>query len=158
MESDASIGPMAALTVAGVSFEVVHHAAASSHKDIEAITGLPVERSVKTLVLQDAAGRTIVVAIPGFRRVQYGRLARVLGTRRTDLRSAPEACLRGLGMEPGGATPICVRDDVVMVFDSAIPEMGVVYCGGGIPTQTFKIAAGDLVRLAATRIVAPITH
>jgi Cys-tRNA(Pro)/Cys-tRNA(Cys) deacylase len=150
--------PVGVLDRAGVNYRVVAHRPIRHQRDIEEHLTLPVERSVKTLVFQVADEQVILAVIPGPSRLNYRNLAEAVGLRRAQLRAAEPHVLTVLGMEPGGASPLCDRADVTTVFDSAVVDMGMVYCGSGHADRTLEVASGDLVRLARKAVVASITQ
>jgi Cys-tRNA(Pro)/Cys-tRNA(Cys) deacylase len=145
------------LRAAGVDFAVHRHPPIRTHADLEHLMAFPLERSVKTLVFSTPADRVVLVAIPGFARISYGSLARAIGVPRGQLEPAPASVLERLGMEPGGASPICRAEGLTVVFDAVVPEMGTVYTGSGKASYTIEVAADVLVRLVDAPVIAQVT-
>ncbi|MGW5637743.1 aminoacyl-tRNA deacylase [Streptomyces sp. NPDC003832] len=143
------------LRAAGVTFRVHTHPPVRTAEDVRRETGLSVADSVKTLVFT-ADDQVFLVAFPGLARLGYGRLARAVGLPRSRLRPAGEEVLRGLGMEPGGVSPVCSAPGVTVVFDTAVTRMGTVYCGSGRADRSVEVGAADLLRLAGTPLVADV--
>lgn len=139
--------PIEVLESAGVEFTLMAHPPIVGQADAERILGLPVERLLKTMVFRSATGTFILVALPAPARVSYPRLSAVVGVPRARLKQADGHDLRRLGMQPGGASPVCGVPGVVTVFDAAVPGMGTVYCGSGRADRTVRTDAGALVRL-----------
>ncbi|QMU70353.1 aminoacyl-tRNA deacylase [Streptacidiphilus sp. P02-A3a] len=139
------VSPVQVLERTGISFTLHEHVPIRTQSDIERELGLPVEQLLKTMVFR--TGQTfILAALPMQRRVHYGRLAKAAGVPRASLRQAEPEELRQLAMEPGGASPVCGRDGVLVVFDSAVLDMDRVYCGSGRADQSIEIDAGELLR------------
>jgi Cys-tRNA(Pro)/Cys-tRNA(Cys) deacylase len=147
--------PLAVLEAAEAKFAVLEHVPIIGQEDAERELDVPVERLLKTMVF--CAGETkILVALPVHGRVNYGKLAKAIGIPRGRLRQAEPADLRALGMQPGGASPVCGVDGVITVFDAAVPGMGTVYCGSGRPDRTVEVEATTLIDVVAP-IIAPVT-
>jgi len=51
---------------------------------------------------------------------------------------------------------VCADPGVTVVFDSAVPAMGRVFCGSGRADHTLEVDAADLVRVAPNAVVADI--
>lgn len=146
--------PLNVLADSGVSYTVRQHVPIVGRDDAERELGLPVDQLLKTMVFR--AGETMVLAaLPVHGKVNYGKLARAVGIPRSTLRQADAHDLAGIGMVPGGASPVCGVDGVVTVFDVGVPDMGVVYCGSGRADHTVEIEAKTLVELVEP-IVAPL--
>jgi|HubBroStandDraft_1064217.scaffolds.fasta_scaffold35276_3 Cys-tRNA(Pro)/Cys-tRNA(Cys) deacylase len=150
------VSPIGYLTSMGIIFEVHKHQPIRSKQDTLALVRFPIERSIKTLAFSTPDGTLLLVAFPGIERLDYGRLAKALHIKRSGLRPADTAQLLMLGMEPGGVTPISAAGNATMVFDSQVPEMGHVYCGGGTPDQTLRLHVKDIIQLASKTVVASI--
>lgn len=145
------------LDAAGEPYRVHTHPPIRGEGDLH-LTGLDWTRSVKTLAFVLPAGTIALVGVPGPARVGYGALARALGVSRSQLRPAPPDVIAGLGMEPGGVSPVCADAGVTLLLDASVPGMGTVYCGGGNPVTTLELDAGAFARVAVRTVVAPIVN
>jgi Cys-tRNA(Pro)/Cys-tRNA(Cys) deacylase len=143
------------LDAAGESYRVHTHPAIRGEADLH-LTGLDWTTSVKTLAFGLPDGTLALVGVPGPARVHYGAVARALGVSRSQLRPASAQAMTGLGMQPGGVSPICADPGVVVLLDSSVPGMGAVYCGGGTPEATVEVDAAALLRIAARPATADI--
>jgi len=148
------VSPVDVLRSAGAEFTVLTHQPIVGQADAEQLLGLPTGQLLKTMVFRTAAGGFILAALPAGARVSYRRLSTVVEVPRAKLRQADPADLAALGMQPGGASPVCGRSGVVTVFDPAVAGMGVVYCGSGRADQTVRIAAEVLIQLVGPRLAA----
>jgi Cys-tRNA(Pro)/Cys-tRNA(Cys) deacylase len=141
------VSPIELLRANGVAHQVSEHAPIRTYDDVQRVLGLPPDRLLKTMVFRTAAGRFLLVALPVLHRVSYGKLARAAGVPRAQLRQADAADLALIGMEPGGASPVCDGRDAAVIFDAAVPGMGRVYCGSGRADRSIQVDADDLLRL-----------
>ncbi|MCM3925368.1 YbaK/EbsC family protein [Frankia sp. AiPs1] len=143
---DGISSPEQVLLAAGVPFTAVDHQPIVGRADAE-LLGFPTERLLKTMVFRNADRGFVLAALPVTGRVNYGRLARAAGTSRAKLSQAAPEDLRALGMEPGGASPVCAAPGVVVVFDAAVRHMGVVCCGSGRADRTIQVDVDHLIEL-----------
>ena len=111
-------------------------------------------RLVKTVAFRTRAGALVLAALRGTRRVDYARLAALLGVNRRDLAAlSPPEVLAQLGVEPGGVSPLavlladCARARL-LVDQDVLEIRPTLYCGMGRPDRTLEISAQDLLRLA----------
>lgn len=146
------LSPEEVLRRSGVPFTVLDHVPIVGREDAETTLGLTTEQLLKTMVFRTADGGFVLAALPVTGRVNYGRLARAAGVSRAKLRQAEPGELSLLGMEPGGASPVCGLPDVVIVFDTAVTRMGTVYCGSGRADRTVQIEAAQLIELVGPKI------
>jgi Cys-tRNA(Pro)/Cys-tRNA(Cys) deacylase len=148
-------GPVDVLQASGVAFSVREHAPIIGHASAERELGLPADQMLKTMVFR-AGAATVLVALPASSRVHYGKLARAVGVQRSMLRRAEPDDLARIGMMPGGASPVCDADGVIIVFDVSALEMRTVYCGSGRADRTVQIEAKTLIDLLQP-VIAPVT-
>ncbi|MFF7415378.1 aminoacyl-tRNA deacylase [Streptomyces lydicus] len=146
------LSPEDVLRKSGVPFTVLDHVPIVGQEDAETKLGLATEQLLKTMVFRTAGDGFVLAALPVTGRVNYGRLARAAGVSRAKLRQAEPGELSLLGMEPGGASPVCDLPDVVIVFDASVTAMGTVYCGSGRADRTVQIEAARLIELVNPKI------
>ena len=113
-----------------------------------------VARIVKTVAFRIRSGGLVLAALRGTGRVDYPRLAALIGVNRRDLAPlSPEEVLELLGVEPGCVSPLLILGDAaVLINDDVLTIQPTIYCGIGRPDRTLEIAAVDLVRLTSGRI------
>jgi Cys-tRNA(Pro)/Cys-tRNA(Cys) deacylase len=126
---------------------VTEHAPIRGFEDAVGQLHLPPERLLKTIVFRASAGGFVLAALAAARHLSYGGLARAAGVPRAQLRQATADDMGLLGMEPGGASPVCGAGGVTVVFDHDVSAMGRVYCGSGRADRTVEVEAGELLRL-----------
>lgn len=133
-----------------VEFTLHEHAAVTTIEDAEEKASHLVERLIKTIVFQVKDGGWVLAGVPCHARVDYRKLAAVLGINRRQLRSvAPEDVRRELGFEIGGVGPFQVQEDVRVIFDDSLQRHEFVRCGSGKNTQTLELKFTDLVKISS---------
>jgi Cys-tRNA(Pro)/Cys-tRNA(Cys) deacylase len=152
VRDDVVLSPEEVLRNSGVPFTVLDHVPIVGQRDAETKLGLATEQLLKTMVFRTADGTFVLAALPVTGRVNYGRLARAAGVSRSSLRQAAPEELALLGMEVGGASPVCDRPGVTVVFDASVAAMDVVYCGSGRADRTVRIEAARLIELVGPAI------
>lgn len=146
---------VALLTNSGVAFEILHHEVIRTAADAErAVPGL-VDHLVKTVAFQIKDGVYVLAGVPARARIDYKRLADLLGVNRRLLRSlSPEQVEEALGFEVGGVGPFPVVAGLQIYFDNALAGAGQIYCGSGLNTRTVVMQFADLLAVSGGVLVA----
>ena len=92
--------------------------------------GVDEHRVVKTLVMEDDAGRPLVVLMHGDRNVSTKALARALGVKRVQP-CAPEVAERHSGYQVGGTSPFATRKQLPIYVEESILALPAIYINGG---------------------------
>ncbi len=123
-------------------------------EDAERNLSFDVARIVKTVAFRTRSGEIVLAAVRGIRRVDYARLAALVGVNRRDLAPlSPTEVEELLGVEPGSVSPFPLRDNALMFIDKdVLTILPTLYCGAGRSDRTLEIAPDDLVRLSGGRI------
>ncbi|MEU2509732.1 YbaK/EbsC family protein [Streptomyces sp. NPDC007863] len=144
----------AVLDADGCPYTVHEHAAAHSVTERQALP-FPWSQAVKTLAFTTPEIPLLLVALRAQDRVDYARLAAVLGTSRSRLRTADVALLATEGLAPGGVPPVSHRPGVPCLVDAAVAEPDrSVYCGAGTADRTLQIDSAVLARLPRAQVAA----
>ncbi|WP_298267063.1 aminoacyl-tRNA deacylase [Geobacter sp.] len=138
----------------GLPFVLHSHAATRTMEDAEQNLSFEVARIVKTVAFRTRNGGIVLAALRGTRRVDYPRLAALVGVNRRDLAPLSPEEVRGyLGVEPGSVSPLSFRENSdLLIDDDVLTILPTIYCGIGRPDRTLEMAPGDLVRLAGGRV------
>ena len=141
------------LTKSGVPFVIHSHEAMRTVEDMARNPLFDLTRIVKTVAFRTRNNKIVLAAIRGNRRVDYPRLAALLGINRRDLAPlSPEEVQEFLGVEPGSVSPVSVHDGALLLIDEeALTILPTLYCGIGRPDRTLEIAPGDLVKITGGR-------
>ncbi|NVN99485.1 MAG: YbaK/EbsC family protein [Geobacteraceae bacterium] len=129
---------------------VLHaHAAILTMADAEQQLPFDVARISKTIAFRRKDGGLILALLRGTARVDYPRLAELVGVNRRDLVPlSPDEVRELLGVNPGSVSPLMLRDDLtVYIEDDVLTILPTLFCGIGRPDRTLEISATDLVRL-----------
>lgn len=142
-----------AVTRGGAPFTVHTHAPT---RTVEEARNLPfdLERLVKTVAFRAAGATVVLAAVRGAARVDYARLAALVGVNRRALVALSPADVRELlGVEPGSVSPVPLRDTTRVFVDEDVLELRpTLFCGIGRCDRTLEIASQDLVRVSRARV------
>jgi Cys-tRNA(Pro)/Cys-tRNA(Cys) deacylase len=140
--------------LSGVPFVLHAHAATRTVEDAAQNLSFEVARIVKTVAFRTRNGGLVLAALRGIRRVDYPRLAALVGVNRRDLAPlSPEEVQELLGVESGSVSPIPLAEDAaVLIDDDVLTILPTIYCGIGRLDRTLEIAAADLELLTGGRI------
>jgi len=107
---------------------------------------------VKTLVMEDASGRPLVVLMHGDMEVSTKNLARLLGTK-TVVPCSPDVAQRHSGYQVGGTSPFGTRRRMPVYMERTILDLPRVYINGGRRGYLVGLAPGEIVRVLAPQLV-----
>jgi Cys-tRNA(Pro) deacylase len=92
--------------------------------------GMDEHSVIKTLVMEDDAGRPFVVLMHGDREVSTKELARTLGVKAIQPCS-PETAQRHSGYMVGGTSPFGLRKEMPIYIEETILQLPRIYINGG---------------------------
>lgn len=101
---------------------------------------------VKTLVMEDDAGKPMVVLMHGDREVSTKELARQVGVRSVRI-CKPEVANRHSGYLVGGTSPFGTRKAMPTYVERSILDLPRIYVNGGSRGFLVGMAPADLVRV-----------
>lgn len=130
------------------------HEATKTIAEAERNLSFDVTRIVKTVAFQTRDGALVLAALRGIRRVDYARLAGLLGINRRDLSAlSPEQVRERVGVEPGSVSPFALIPEALVFIDNDVLDISpTLYCGTGRPDRTLELAAADLVCAAGATV------
>jgi Cys-tRNA(Pro) deacylase len=114
--------------------------------------GVPEHEVVKTLVMQDEAGKPLIVLMHGDRKVSTKNLARQAGVKRIEP-CKPEAAQRHSGYQVGGTSPFGTRKNLPVYMEGSILELPKIYLNGGRRGFLVGLAPGEIVRTLKPQLV-----
>jgi len=114
--------------------------------------GVEEHHVVKTLVMQDEAGRPLIVLMHGDRKVSTKNLARQAGVKRIEP-SRPEDAQRHSGYQVGGTSPFGTKKKLRVFMERSILALPKIYINGGRRGFLVGVAPGELVRTLAPQLV-----
>lgn len=95
---------VAALTAAGLGFEITHHGPVRSLEEAARARGLEPHQIIKTMVVRRAADDYVLVLVPGDRQISWPPLRALLGESRLSMPDADTA-FAATGFVRGTITP-----------------------------------------------------
>lgn len=101
---------------------------------------------IKTLIMEDDAGRPLVVLMHGDREVSTKNLARFLGVR-TVAPCAPAVADRHSGYVVGGTSPFGTRRAMPVYMERSIADLPRLYVNGGRRGYLVGMTPADLARV-----------
>jgi Cys-tRNA(Pro) deacylase len=115
--------------------------------------GVPEHEVVKTLVMQDEAGKPLIVLMHGDRKVSTKNLARQAHVKRIEP-CRPDAAQRHSGYQVGGTSPFGTRKQLPVYLERSILDLPKIYVNGGRRGFLVGIAPGEIVRVLRPKLVA----
>ena len=152
MEWPASVERVAAFlrdTGAEARLEELPAASATAAAAADAI-GCTLGQVVKSLVLlcDDAP---VVSLVPGDRRADTGKIARLVQARRVTV-ARPEEVLAATGFPPGAVAPFPLERVPVVLVERLLLRHATVWAGAGSDRHLVALAPAELVRLTRGRV------
>jgi Cys-tRNA(Pro) deacylase len=110
--------------------------------------GVPLHRVIKTIVLQDADKRPLVVCMHGDREVSTKAVARHLGSRGVQP-CAPDVAQRHSGYQVGGTSPFGLRKALPVFVERTILDLDRIWINGGRRGLLVALAPRALLDVAS---------
>jgi Cys-tRNA(Pro) deacylase len=107
---------------------------------------------VKTLVMQDEAGKPLIVLMHGDRKVSTKNLARQAGVKRIEP-CKPDAAQRHSGYQVGGTSPFGTRKNLPVYMERSILGLAQIYINGGRRGFLVRISPQDILRTLQPQLV-----
>ena len=135
-----------------VSFELVKYEHEEKGAEFAArATGFPLDRTVKTLVV-DLGGRNYCLALlPGDRQLDLKQLAQVFAVKRAAM-AATAAAERLTGYLVGGISPFGTKQVLPAVMEKRIRKYAEVLINAGQRGVMLKMAPEDIVKALGCRV------
>lgn|SRR5512134_1928414 len=114
--------------------------------------GVPERQVVKTLVMQDEAGKPLIILMHGDRTVSTKNLARQAGVKRIEP-CRPDAAQRHSGYQVGGTSPFGTRKRLPVFMERSILELAKIYINGGRRGYLVGLSPADVSRTLQPRLV-----
>ena len=112
--------------------------------------GCTLSQIVKSLVLT-CDGTPIVALVPGDRKADTGKVARLLSARRVAVASASEV-REATGFKPGGVAPFPLEHVSAVLVDRALLRHRIVWAGAGSDRHVVGLSPQELLRLTRGRV------
>jgi Ala-tRNA(Pro) deacylase len=129
----------------GGAFEVIPHERAYTSVAEARALGIAADEVVKTVVVKAAAGY-VLVAVPGYRRLDMPLVRRALGDHHAQLASEEELARDFPDYELGALPPLGTLVGAPVYVDPEVMAHETVVFAAGSQTESVKIRAEDLFR------------
>ena len=137
----------------GMPFRLHDHVPVRTYED--ALTRVPhlTRNLIKTIVFKIKDSHWILAGVSGSDRINYKLLGQAFHVNRKLIRAvSPDQVEKELGFEIGGTGPFPVNQNVRVILDERLMELGTVFCGSGKNTRTVEMSVIDLARLVQAKI------
>ena len=140
------------LDEAGVDYELLEHAHTERAADEAEALGVAPEEVAKTLV-QATPGGNVRAVLPASERVDFGKVAELVGTGKKRVHLASEDDLKRdyPDFDLGAVPPFGGQKDEVIV-DARLAERDSVVLEAGSHEKSVRLKAADLVRLTGAKV------
>lgn len=136
-------------TGAEARLEELRDASATADAAADAI-GCTLSQIVKSLVLV-CDDQPVVALVPGDRKADTGKIARLTGTRRAAVADAAQV-REATGFAPGGVAPFPLERVSAVLVDRGLLRHGTVWAGAGSARHVVGLSPTELVRLTRARV------
>lgn len=140
------------LSTKSVGFQIYLHEETYSAKKASKILGKDIKKVAKTVVFVDEKRAPLLVIMPGHRKVNQNKLAKLLGKKKLRL-AKPEEVLEATGYEAGAVPPVGHKDEILTILDEELLELDRVSVGGGSVNATLEISPKDIVTLQHAKVM-----
>jgi Cys-tRNA(Pro)/Cys-tRNA(Cys) deacylase len=135
-----------------VSFEVIKYEHQQKGAQFAAqATGIALEKTVKTLVVDLGQKRYGLVLMPGNRQLSLKRLAKVWSVKRAAMADTATA-ERLTGYLVGGISPFGTKQRLPVIMEESVLEYNDVLINAGQRGTMLKLAPQDILALLACKI------
>jgi len=112
--------------------------------------GCTLGQIVKSLVLV-CDGTAVVALVPGDRKADTGKVARLVEARRATV-AKPDEVVAATGFRPGAVSPFPLERVTVVLVERTLLRHRTVWAGAGSETHLVTLAPTELVRLTRGRV------
>ncbi len=128
-----------------ISYVITEHEPVYTSDQAAKVRGLEPKTGVKALILKTGEGSFIEGLVPGDKRIDLEKLAKVVGTKKLQLAS-PQEVLILTGCEIGSVHPFGNLHKLPIYLDRSLMENDFVNFNAGLHTVSIQMKAKDLVK------------
>jgi len=137
-----------------VSFDLIKYEHEEKGAEFAArATGFPLDRTVKTLVIDLGEGKYCLALLPGDRQLDMKQLAQVFAVKRAAM-AAADTAERLTGYLVGGISPFGTKQVLPAVIEKRIRKYAEVLINAGQRGVMIKMAPEDIVKALGCRVEA----
>jgi Cys-tRNA(Pro) deacylase len=135
-----------------ITYEIQIHEETYSAAKASEILKVEIDKIIKSLIFINEKDEPILVIIPGNKKVNQTKLAKMLGFKKLRL-AKPEEVIEHTGYEAGGVPPVGHKKQLQCYIDEEIIGKEFVYGGGGAVNATLKIKPKDIIKLTQGKVI-----
>ncbi|MBS7649888.1 MAG: aminoacyl-tRNA deacylase [Candidatus Bathyarchaeia archaeon] len=114
--------------------------------DAAKATGVELRRVTKNLVSVTDDGEHVLLIVPGDKKVDLEKAAKILGVKNLGLVAFDQA-EKISGYPPGGTPSVGHKEKMRVLLDKILLDYDTVYCGGGSRNRLLELKVQDIIRL-----------
>ena len=137
----------------GVTYELREHEPVYTAPQMAEYLGTSEQRIAKSMIVKKSDGGYVLAVLPGRLKIDFSRLAAILGVEKVSLAPIPEA-ERLARCSVGSVHPFGNLLNLKTYFDSHMLSLDFVYFNPGSHTKSIKINTDDLIRLVKPTVTA----
>ena len=128
-----------------IQYEVSEHEPVYTSEQAAKVRGVKLRTGVKALVLKTKEGSFVMGLVAGDRRIDFEKLAKIVGTENLSLASPQEVQMM-TECEVGSVHPFGNLHELPTYFDISILKNSTVNFNAGLRTVSIQMKAEDLVK------------
>ena len=132
-------------------FELIEHEPVFTSEQAAKIRGASLSQGVKAIVLKSGSAKFVLACVPGGKKIDFKKLARICGEKKFALAS-PNEVLEKTGCEIGSVSPLGVVYPLETFFDKKILENEIVEFNAGLHTRSVRMNPKELVEALQPKI------
>jgi|SRR3989344_5681503 len=134
-----------------VKFETIEHQPVYTSKQAAAVRGFNLEAGAKSLLFKTDKD-FILVVLSGDKRVDWGKLKKILGVKNIRMANAEEVKVQ-MGVEIGACYPFGNIADLRTLVDKSLAEQEIISCNPGRHDASIKFKFSDFKNIVKPEIV-----
>ncbi len=147
-----------------ITLEIREHRPVRNMSDVKEVLDASPSEMVKSILIavdtpeessltDNLNAQLFMVGIPADRKLDVGKLAKVIDKRRELLRFATQVELEELtGFQVGSIPPFGLPKNIPVILDTYLASLKKVWCGTGRSTESLRLSMEDLKKLSAFTI------
>ena len=141
------------LSSAGIEYRIKKHSReVYTSEDAAKERGVRIEQIVKTMIVKKSDGELIAVLLPGNKRLNTKKLAKILGCKRVQIAPKEEA-EKATGYKIGAIAPIGFKREMRIYMDKDVLKEETVDISSGSPDAGIELKSKDLARVTEAEII-----
>ena len=141
------------LESAGIEYKIKRHSRdVYTCEDAAKKRGVKIEQIVKTMIVKKPDGELIVILIPGNKRLNTKKLAKILGCKKVQI-APKEEVEKATGYKIGAIAPIGVKREMKIYMDKDVLKEEIVDISSGRPDAGIELKSEDLAKVTKAEII-----